>query len=88
MKIHDGLFPFMDADPTNVNYLNTFLQVHTNSGQVKNDEYFQANLGTVLIRDEQSGSYFRQLRNIFWVKIFKFFDSDPGSGLENVDPGS
>ncbi len=30
----------------------------------------------ILIRDEQQGSYFRELR-IFWVKIFKFFDADP-----------
>jgi hypothetical protein len=24
------------------------------------------------------GSYFRELRNRFWVKILKFFDADPG----------
>ncbi len=34
------------------------------------------------IRDEQPGSYFLELRNhflgFFWVKIFKFFDADPG----------
>ncbi len=49
------------------------------------------------IRDEQPGSYFLELRNHFlWVKIFKFFDADPGSGMETVrirdgkksDPGS
>jgi hypothetical protein len=47
------------------------------------------------IRDEQPGSYFLELRNhffvFFWVKILKFFDADPGSGMENVrirDPGS
>jgi hypothetical protein len=31
------------------------------------------------------------LETIFWVKILKFFDSDPGSGLEKIwiqDPGS
>jgi hypothetical protein len=36
------------------------------------------------------------LETIFWVKIFKFFDADPGSGMEkirirdgkNSDPGS
>jgi hypothetical protein len=43
------------------------------------------------IRDEQPGSYFLKLRNHFFgVKILKFFDSDPGSGLETVrirDPG-
>jgi hypothetical protein len=30
---------------------------------------------------------FRELRNIFWVKILKFFDVDPGSG-NLYDPGS
>jgi hypothetical protein len=46
------------------------------------------------IRDEQSGSYFLELRNHFFaffgVKILKFFDEDPGSGMETVriwDPG-
>jgi hypothetical protein len=46
------------------------------------------------IRDEQSGSYFLELRNhffgFFWVKILKFFDADPGSRMETVqirDPG-
>jgi hypothetical protein len=32
------------------------------------------------------------LRNYFWVKILKFFDADPGSGMKkfgsrNWDPG-
>jgi hypothetical protein len=50
------------------------------------------------IRDEQPGSYFLELRNHFFaflgVKILKFFDEDPGSGMETVrfrdpsDPGS
>jgi hypothetical protein len=47
------------------------------------------------IRDEQPGSYFLELRNhflaFFGVKILKFFDEDPGSGMETVrirDPGS
>jgi hypothetical protein len=31
----------------------------------------------IRIRDEQPGSYFRELR-IFGVKILKFFDADPG----------
>ncbi len=45
------------------------------------------------IRDEQPGSYFLELRNHFFaffgVKILKFFDEDPGSGMETVrtDPG-
>ncbi len=46
------------------------------------------------IRDEQPGSYFLELRNhfcaFFGVKILKFFDEDPGSGMETVrirDPG-
>jgi hypothetical protein len=29
------------------------------------------------IRDEQPGSYFLELRTIFWVEILKFFDADP-----------
>ena len=52
------------------------------------------------IRDEQPGSYFLELRNHFFaffgVKILKFFDDDPGSGMEPLrirdgkksDPGS
>jgi hypothetical protein len=46
------------------------------------------------IRDEQPGSYFLVLRNhflgFFGVKILKFFDADPGSGMDKVwirDPG-
>ncbi len=46
------------------------------------------------IRDEQPGSYFLELRNHFFaflgVKILKFFDEDPGSGMEKSrirDPG-
>jgi hypothetical protein len=32
---------------------------------------------------------FESLETIFWVKIHKFFDADPGSGMEkNSDPGS
>jgi hypothetical protein len=38
------------------------------------------------IRDEQPRSYFLELRNHFFgflgVKIFKFFDVDPESGME------
>jgi hypothetical protein len=52
------------------------------------------------IRDEQPRSYCLELRNYFFgffgVKILKFFDADPGSGMETVlirdgkksDPGS
>jgi hypothetical protein len=40
------------------------------------------------IRDEQPGSYFLELRNHFFaflgVKMLKFFDEDPGSGMETV----
>jgi hypothetical protein len=46
------------------------------------------------IRDEQPGSYFLELGNHFFgffgVKILKFFDADPGFGIETVrirDPG-
>jgi hypothetical protein len=47
----------------------------------------------IRIRDEQTGSYFREIRNNFLVKMLKFFDADPGwkkfgSGMEkNSDPG-
>jgi hypothetical protein len=35
----------------------------------------------IWVRDKYFGSYFRELRNrIFWIKILKFFDADPGSG--------
>jgi hypothetical protein len=37
------------------------------------------------IRDEQPGSYFLELRNhFFWIKILKFFDANPGSGMETI----
>jgi hypothetical protein len=46
------------------------------------------------VQDEQPGSYFLELRNHFFaffgVTILKFFDEDPGSGMETVrirDPG-
>jgi hypothetical protein len=38
----------------------------------------------IWIRDEQPGSYFRELRNNFWVKILKFLDADPGYGMEKI----
>jgi hypothetical protein len=48
------------------------------------------------IRDEQPGSYFLELGIHFYiflgVKILKFFDEDPGSGIRDGDssdhPGS
>ena len=43
---------------------------------------------SIRIRDEQPGSYFLDLGNYFFafigVKILKFFDEDPGSGMETV----
>jgi hypothetical protein len=40
----------------------------------------------IRIWDEHLESYFRELRNNFWVKILKFFDADadpePRSGME------
>jgi hypothetical protein len=48
----------------------------------------------IRIRDEQPGSYFRELKNsIFWVKILEFFNADPvwkklGSGIGDKHPGS
>jgi hypothetical protein len=49
----------------------------------------------IRIRDEQHGLYFRELRNNLLVKILKFLDANPGSGMEririrdekNSDPG-
>jgi hypothetical protein len=49
----------------------------------------------IRIQDEQPGSYSESLEIIFWVKILKFFDADPGSKIEkirirdgkNSDPG-
>jgi hypothetical protein len=46
----------------------------------------------IRIRHEHSGSYFRELRINFWVKIpvLKFFDADPDPGSEiffTLDPG-
>jgi hypothetical protein len=38
----------------------------------------------IRLRDEQPGSYFRELRNNFWVKIIKFFDADPRSGMDKI----
>jgi hypothetical protein len=36
----------------------------------------------IRIRDEQTGSYFREpKKQFFWVKILKFFDADPRSGM-------
>jgi hypothetical protein len=43
----------------------------------------------IRIRDEHPGSYILELKNKFWVKILKFFDADPGSGIfMTLDPGS
>ncbi len=37
----------------------------------------------IRIRDEQRGSYFRELRsNFLGFEILKFFDADPGFGME------
>jgi hypothetical protein len=37
----------------------------------------------IRIRDEKSESYFRELKKLFFgFKYFKFFDVDPGSGME------
>jgi hypothetical protein len=38
----------------------------------------------IRIRDEQPESYFLKLKNIFLGKIGKFFDADPGSGMEKI----
>jgi hypothetical protein len=29
-------------------------------------------------------NFFESLETIFWVKILKFFDVDPGSGMEKI----
>jgi hypothetical protein len=36
----------------------------------------------IQIRDEQPGSYFRELRNNFWG--LKHLNADPGSGMEKI----
>jgi hypothetical protein len=37
------------------------------------------------IRDEQPGSYFLELRNHFFLFLMlKYFDEDPGTGMETV----
>jgi hypothetical protein len=41
----------------------------------------------IRIRNEQIESYFRELRNHFWVKILKYFDADLGSGMEKIRSG-
>jgi hypothetical protein len=44
----------------------------------------------IRIRDEQPDYDFRELKNIFGLKILKFFDEDPdpGSGIfSTLDPG-
>ncbi len=42
----------------------------------------------IRIRDEQPGSYFRELRNNFLgVKILNSFDADPGFGMEKFRSG-
>jgi hypothetical protein len=33
------------------------------------------------------GHISESLETLFWVKILKFFDADPGSGREKSDPG-
>jgi hypothetical protein len=43
----------------------------------------------IRIRDEHLGSYFRE-KLLFWFKIIKFIDADPGSWMEKIwirDPG-
>jgi hypothetical protein len=38
----------------------------------------------IRIRDEQLGSYFRELRKNFLVEILQFFDADPGSRMGKI----
>ncbi len=37
--------------------------------------------------DEYTGSVSESLETIFGLKILKFFDADPGSGIFDLDPG-
>jgi hypothetical protein len=46
-------------------------------GWVKNQD-------PIRIRHEHPGSYFRELRNNFWVTIF---DADQGSGMKKIVSG-
>jgi hypothetical protein len=38
----------------------------------------------IRIRDEDLDPISESLEPIFWVKILKFFDADPGSGMEKI----
>jgi hypothetical protein len=50
--------------------------------------FWPLDLGSGMGKKSGSGSYFLKFRNHFGVKILKFFDEDPGSGMEkNSDPG-
>jgi hypothetical protein len=43
----------------------------------------------IRIQGEHPRSFFRELRNSFWLKTLKFFDADPGPGIFlALDPGS
>jgi hypothetical protein len=84
------IFALLDPD------LRTPLKIRIQSGYkiaVLRIRIRDPGLGTFLtpgsgIRDEQPGSYFLEFRNHFFafleVKILKFFDEDPGSGMETV----
>jgi hypothetical protein len=37
--------------------------------------------------DPRPGSYFRELKTIFWVKLRKFFDADQRSEMEKFGSG-
>jgi hypothetical protein len=51
----------------------------------RNNFLVRSESGIFLTLDHISES----LETIFWVKILKFFDADPGSGIRNLfDPGS
>jgi hypothetical protein len=41
----------------------------------------------IRFRGEQPGSYFLELKTIFWVKRLKFYYADPGSGMEKFGSG-
>jgi hypothetical protein len=48
---------------------------------------FQTSGSGIRIRDEQPRSCFQELGNHFWVKILKYFDADPESGMEKFGSG-
>jgi hypothetical protein len=52
--------------------------------RIRNTVFLGLGVLQIQIRNEQPRSYFRELETIFWVKILKFFDADPGWKNSNL----